>query len=165
MESSPNSAFATSSKATKAVATSYTSKFSPKASSVANPSNTSSPYHGSYNTVHSNGTPILHTSYHPTAKTASTAHPNSNGTSSFYTIGTSSVYANATSTSTALPTKSANPGCQPTLQLDGASEYGFNKKSAAFSVKIVDCSKFDVSSTTAFANFAPVSSLNIPMPA
>ena len=160
IEDSPKSALATSS-----VAISHTSIISTKASPVASLNNISSPYYSSYNNVQSNGTRILHTSYQPTAKTASTTHPNSNRTSSFYTAGTSSAYANATSTLTALPTKSANPDCQPTLQLDGASEYGFNKKSAAFSVHIVDCSKFDVSNTTAFANFAPVSSLNILLPA
>lgn len=125
---------------------------------------------------------ISYISYYQTTKVSSTAHYNSTSTNPYNgatsntsysnTILTSSVLptapyngttsntpnSNTTSTSSVLPTNSTVPSCQPDLQLDGASEYGFNKKSGAFSVKIVSCSKFDVASTTAFANFAPVSS-------
>jgi hypothetical protein len=98
-------------------------------------------------------------------KVSFTAHYNSTSTSSYYGTTSNTPYYNTTSTpsqttstSSVLLTNSTVPSCQPDLQLDGVSEYGFNEKSVAFSVKIVSCSKFDVANTTAFANFAPVSS-------
>ena len=116
-----------------------------------------------YITVHSTSpTPtktssMLYTSYYQTTKVTNTSHYNATSSSLPYGTISNTTYSNTTSTSSLLPTNSSAPDCQPILQLDGASEYSFNKKNTEFFVVITGCSKFDVANTTAFANMAEVS--------
>jgi hypothetical protein len=69
-------------------------------------------------------------------------------------------------TSSALPTMGTstppktNTTCEPTLQLIGASDYAFNKKNTAFSLKM-SCSQFVPSNTTVLSNLVPVTNMNI----
>ena len=103
------------------------------------------------------------TSISQTKKAPYAAKDNSSSTSLSYPTASRESTSKANSTTSALPTNpitvstnTTNVTCQPTLLLGGASEYSFNKKNQPFSVSIKGCSKFDVATTTAFANFAPV---------
>lgn len=51
--------------------------------------------------------------------------------------------------------------CSPDkdIELDGATESGYNTKNAPFAVRIKNCSKFQINSTTAFANFKEIPGL------
>lgn len=102
--------------------------------------------------ITSKGSPTSYIPYYPAKNASSTAQHNS-ASAIHYNNSASN-----TNTTSGLPKNSTVPGCLPDLQLDGAAEYGFNKRSVPFSVKIINCSKFDIATTTAFANFAPVSS-------
>ena len=102
------------------------------------------------------------TSTSQTIKAPYSVKYNSSSTSLSYPTASNST-SKANSTASALPTNpvtvstnTTNGTCQPTLLLDGASEYTFNQKDQPFSVSIKGCSKFDVATTTAFANYAPV---------
>lgn len=92
-------------------------------------------------------------SYYKSNATSTTFFPTASGASSIisvsknHTTPTSSASQNST-----IPT----PSCTPGIELDGATEHGYNKKGAPLSVRITGCSKFDVNQTTAFANFEAI---------
>lgn len=58
------------------------------------------------------------------------------------------------------PPNSTFPAGNSTIDLDGATEHGYNKKNTPFSIKITG-STFDVNQTIAFANFKPVAGISV----
>ena len=133
---------------------------------VSSTSQTSSSYKGHFTSKKSSTPKSSFTSKPTITSTTSSSSFLSSSSSSpnttSITLSTNTTSTSSPTTSSTLPANTTVPDCEPELQLNGVSEYGFNKKGVACSVMIVSCSKFDVANTTAFSNFALVSSHHPP---
>jgi hypothetical protein len=112
-----------------------------------------------------------HSSYVDTVSQTKATHVTSNGgyhslpyygqpnaTSSFHPSGTGASSTVSASKNTTIPTP---PPCTPGIELDGVSESAYNAKNTPFSIRLTSCAKFQVNTTTAFANFIAIPDLTV----
>ncbi|KAF1993873.1 hypothetical protein P154DRAFT_48574 [Amniculicola lignicola CBS 123094] len=113
-----------------------------------------------------------HNSYEPYSGKSKTSDPTSGGgyyqslpiygkpnaTSAYHPTGTGASSTVSVSRNTTVPTP---PPCTPGIELDGVDELAYNAKNTPFSVKLTSCAKFQVDSTTAFANFKAIPELTV----
>jgi hypothetical protein len=122
-----------------------------------NRSNTVKDAYGSYNQNYPSETKSLQSASKGSYSIYST-YGKPNETSYFHPTATSTSLTASVSKNTTVPTPLP---CVAGVELEGVSEYGYNKKNSPFSVKVTSCSKFQVNSTTAFANLRAIPDLTI----